>query len=126
MTLGLFIHCEANQLEEESTYYYALSGEVVYQIGSVLPVITKGKECIGLGKVTKVESNGNVTKVFFTFYETTRENKKAYYSLYTSNAGNVSEPEHYEEYYVPGVFSNSESKSPKSKSKRSSLYDYMD
>lgn len=92
MKLGLFIVIDENDGNNYNrtgkTYAYTHIGEIVYQIGTAIPVIHNNYGCIGLGQVLETSTTGRTTTVKFKLMgDIDNASKKAYYSLYTTNAG---------------------------------------
>lgn len=117
-------------------FKWTVNGTKIYPVGSVIPLIRKSKECLGLVKITKVTITETITTVEFEGVVTYGdENLSAFYDLYrtqlTINASESSDV--YDEYdqIVPGAFTATkanESKvvSKKSKNKYDSVSSYLE
>lgn len=86
MKFGTFIIIDndANmRFQAGKTYNYTQSGVIIYPIGKLLPIIRKGSDCIGLGKIISFTVTEETTRVTFTTMgKLSNEAKDAYYGLY--------------------------------------------
>jgi len=110
---------------------------LVVPIAQPLPVIVRGRGCVGLGVVTKIEITDDGTTIKFDFDRSISDAEaEAYYNLYRNQASNGGEDRYSNtEAVIPGAISrlgNNRSErsndSRKGHKKKSSggLLDYMD
>lgn len=107
MRFEMFIAVDGDHgvIREGGHYSYTVTGAVMFQLGTVLPLIEKRRGCFGLGKVEGFATNGNVTEVKFqALGDISSDAKKAYYTLYQLNAGVRVEDDEFDsgDQYIPG------------------------
>ena len=118
----------------DNTCTFTVNGDVIYPIGVPMPVIRKGKGCVGVGIIISSTRNGTSTSITFTISNVNDASAKAYYSLYQNNisVSNDSDDayENASDMIIPGMIANVSKTSKKSnnsrRSGRSSLSDYLE
>lgn len=108
---------------------YTISGIAIFPVGSVIPIIKKGKGCAGLADIKNISYNEETTSITFKYVETTKESASAFYDLFLINSG--SEPasgDFYEntDQLIPGAMGLKSKKSMQNKKRNSSFYDEDD
>ena len=61
---------------------FTVNGDVIYPLGTPMPVIVKGSGCIGVGIVVSSTRNGSSTSITFKLSKTDNASASAYYDLY--------------------------------------------
>ena len=74
--------------DSKTVYNYAMPGSVLLPVGSYVPVIRAGRECIGIARVESVEIREESTTVRFTLVDKGGD-YSAIYKLYKLNAGQM-------------------------------------
>lgn len=108
-------------------YQYTNTGSIIYPIGSIVPVIRKGKNCVGLAKVVSFMVTEDTTTVAFTMLgKISDQTKEAYYALYSQDAsfGTRDADDIYEstDQFIPGAMGLGKGATRKSK-KSKPFYD---
>lgn len=68
---------------EGDSYSHTESGLKLFPVGSIVPVIRKGTDCIGLATIISASMSENSTKVTFSMKGPIgKESKKAFYNWY--------------------------------------------
>lgn len=115
MILSNFIVLESNPhagYSEEEEISYTLSGQYLFPIDTSLPVIVRGKGCIGLGIIRSITLTADMTTIDFEIAKATKEEKKVFYSLYQSvSAGGTISSDPYEntDVLIPGAMGSRKS-----------------
>lgn len=78
---------------KEGKNSYTMSGAVLMKLDAPIPVIVKGKGCIGIGTPHQLTITSTSTDVLFTFAKVSKEACDAYYDLYRNQVSNVSSSE---------------------------------
>lgn len=97
---------DSGHMREGGRYAYTVTGNVIFQIGAVVPLIERGNGCFGVAKVEGFSIKGSTTEVKFqALGEISQEAKKAYYTLYQLNSGVRTEDDAYDssDQFIPGA-----------------------
>ena len=90
-------------------YRYTEEGMLLYPIKSVVPVIARGKGCIGTALIKSLNIDENTTSVQFEFVEVDKNTARVLYSLYMNNSTMQSGSDGYDPYnqdiVLPGAVS---------------------
>lgn len=86
-------------------YSHCMNGAVFVPLETPIPVIQKGKGCVGVGMVSKIIMTASSTTIIFTVEDTTESNAKAYYDLYRNQVSLSNEKDVYDnsDVVIPGV-----------------------
>lgn len=114
LSLETFIVIDAetkmSSIKTGGQYEWTNSGMKLYPIGTILPIIKKGKECMGLGVVRSMTITESSTTIVFEVVEQGRD-YSAYYNLYRNQntVGYTNATDSYDEYdmVVPGAYTAS-------------------
>lgn len=86
---------------------YTVSGAVLLKLDVPVPVVLKGKGCIGIGTVHQLTITSNSTDILFTLTRVPKEACNAYYDLYRNQVSNaqsdVDAYESAEDTLIPGA-----------------------
>lgn len=119
----IFIDTDSNtNFYAGKKYQYTNTGTLLYPIGSIIPVIRKGKNCIGLAKVLSFMVTEDTTTVQFQMLGKINEaSKEAYYALYLQSASFSTQDadDIYEntDQFIPGAMGLGKGNARKSKKK---------
>jgi len=111
--ISMFLVIDANvsvrsMAVDRDHYAYTNQGSIIYQFGVPVPIIKKGKGCIGLAVIEKIEMSADTTMAYFTVTEISDQAASAYYNLYrnTVSMGTDASSDIYEnasEMIIPGI-----------------------
>lgn len=84
---------------------YSVSGECYLPLETTVPVIQKGRGCIGLGIVKELNITVSSTRIKFVIYkDIAKEKRDAYYELYQNSASeNTDDPYENTDAFIPGA-----------------------
>lgn len=114
---------------------HTVNGTVLYPLETSLPIIQKGKGCIGLGMVSETTMTTSSTRIVFRVSRVNDDDAKAYYRLYQNQVSTSNDEDVYDassDMVIPGMLTSS--RHPKISSDRyetssrhrsKSLSDYM-
>ena len=72
--------------EDGDEYEYSYAGMVFMTPESTLPIIVKGKGCVGIGTIKSITLTSTRTTITFIKHNCDKAYSDAYYSLYKTNA----------------------------------------
>lgn len=106
-----------------------VSGQKIFPIGKLVPVIVSGQGCIGIGAVKEIRISEHQTNVQFTFSKVSKQSAIAYYDLYRNTISNSTDAgyENTEDTILPGLAPRKDKSSngKKQKNKKSSGSSYF-
>ena len=85
---------------------YTVSGTVILKLDVPVPVIVKGKGCIGIGTVHQLLLTSDSTDITFTLSKVSKDACNAYYDLYRNQVSNSQSDDAYEsseDMVIPGA-----------------------
>ena len=96
---------KSKRMVSSNRYHHTLNGEVYIQPETPVPVIQKGKGCIGIGMVSELRITASSTTIIFEVRETTESNMEAYYALYRNQISVTPSSDSYDEsdVIIPGA-----------------------
>ena len=101
-----------------------VSGQKIFPIGKLVPVIVSGQGCIGIGAIKEIRITEHQTNVQFTFSRVSKQSAIAYYDLYRNTISNSTDTgyENAEDTILPGLAPRKEKNgnNKKQKNKKSS------
>lgn len=112
---------------------YTISGLVIFPVGSAIPIIKKGRGCIGIADIKSFKVTEGTTTVTFKYQETTKDSASAYYDLFliNTNSSESASGDFYDntDQLIPGAMGLKPSKSSSNdtnKRRKSRFYDEDD
>lgn len=102
--LGFIVVDERNMRNGKNSY--TITGENYIPCNTPVPVIAKGKGCIGIGMVNSLLITATSTKIDFTLEkDISKAKKEAYYGLYrnTVTVGNTNDDPYESDTVIPGA-----------------------
>lgn len=108
-------------------YHYTNTGSLIYPIGQIIPVIRKGKDCVGLAKVVSFMVTEDTTTVEFLMLGKINDaSKEAYFALYSQGAsfGTAGADDMYEntDQFIPGAMGLGKGTSRKAKKNKAKAF----
>jgi hypothetical protein len=73
----------------DRTYDYTISGHIIYNIGTVVPVINRRGECIAVAKILEFTVSEFNTTVRFTFNSKIKQETRAAFTRYYQSIANI-------------------------------------
>lgn len=129
MKLLQFIVVDGNTSVRRGENSYTVTGECYLPLESSIPVIQKGRGCIGLGIVKELNITVSSTRIKFEMYKDIAKDKRdAYYELYQSSASvteNADDPYENTDTFIPGAMVGKKSQKSRDRSRGTSLSDYV-
>lgn len=113
---------------------HTVNGAVIYPLETPLPIIQKGKGCIGIGMISEVNMTTSSTRIVFKVSKVNIDDGNAYYRLYQNQVSAVNDDDAYDaaaDMVIPGMMMGKSTRSSGrdlSESRRSrskSLSDFM-
>lgn len=117
----------------EDMYSFTTQGECYIALETPVPVIKRGKGCIGIGVVTKLTITKTSTTIVYSIADVSEASSKAYYDLYRNQATASNSEEYQEDVVIPGMMRGtkvtprpkiSDYDTPRRPNKHKSLMDY--
>lgn len=115
---------------------FTVNGDVIYPLGTPMPVILKGSGCIGVGIVLESTRKGSSTSITFKLSKTDKASADAYYDLYRNQisvSSDASEDayDNAADMVIPGMMAGANikpklSEDDRGRSRKRSLSDFMD
>ena len=114
---------------------FTVNGDVIYPLGTPMPVIVKGSGCIGVGIVLSSTRNGSSTSITFKLSKTDNASANAYYDLYRNQISVSSDSddayENASDMVIPGMMAGATVKPKLSdddriRTRKRSLSDFME
>lgn len=106
---------EVTRSMSEGGQYVAVTGECYIPCGTPVPVIQKGKKCLGIGVVKSLRITAETTDITFELSTNiSKEKKQAYYDLYRNNASISDSEDPYEntDQIIPGAMVGKKKRTP--------------
>ena len=108
--------------KERKQFHYTANGSLYFPLETSIPVIEKGKGCIGIGFITEIRVRKSSTTIYFTLNKTSKEYAIAYYALYQNQLTSKGTEDPYDDtdVIIPGMMTSvpSMNKSAKSYDRR--------
>lgn len=85
---------------------WTVTGTCLYPLETSLPVILKGKGCIGVAMISKLEITAESTTIYFDMKGVSEADSRAYYNLYRnqmSSSAYVEDPYDTDDQLIPGI-----------------------
>ena len=89
---------------------HTVNGTVLYPLETSLPIIQKGKGCIGLGMVSEITMTTSSTRIVFSVSRVDDDDAKAYYRLYQNQVSTSNDEDVYDassDMVIPGMMVSS-------------------
>lgn len=94
------------KISRETDYSYTMDGQVIFEVGAMLPVIKSFVGCLGIAKVTRFVVTEENTTVYFTGIDSKRQDYSVLYDLYRmSVTTDDDDPYGMEDSIIPGIAS---------------------
>ena len=95
---------DGGNFKKGGNYDVRVSGYQILNIDTYVPVIVKGKGCVGLAEIKTLLFSKDTTSVRFNFYNISSEAEaKAYYNLYRNSVGGEMDYEDGQDAVIPGI-----------------------
>lgn len=107
---------EVTRALSDGGYSVAVTGECYIPCETPVPVIQKGKKCIGIGIVRSLTITAESTDISFNLStNVSKEKKQAYYDLYRNNVSaitNSDDPYENTDQIIPGAMVGKKNRTP--------------
>lgn len=98
---------DGGNFKVKGNYDVRISGYQILNIDTYVPIIVKGRGCVGMAEVKSLLFTKDTTSVRFNFYNVnSKEEGKAYYDLYRNSVNGDEDYENSQDTVIPGIAGN--------------------
>ena len=132
MQIATFIVLDDPLKGYSKTQSRTVNGEVYYPLETPMPIILKGKGCIGIGMVNEMTISTSSTTIVFVASKISDNDANAYYALYRNqvsvSSNTSSDLYEQSDAIIPGMMTsiNRKQHQPEPRRRNRSLMDYVD
>ena len=128
MKIATFVVVDDKLSSRRGEYVYTVNGDVIYPLETPLPVIQRGKGCIGVALVNSSTRTKSSTTINFAMSKVSKTEADAYYTLYRNQISmSNSEEDAYEnasDMVIPGMMTSAGVKPKTTRDNRNSSRTY--
>ena len=109
MRVATFIVLDDPLKRSSKEYERTLNGEVYFPLETPMPIIVKGKGCIGIGMVSELRITKSSTTITFRWSNVNEADANAYYALYrnqVSVSDDNTDPYDQSDAIIPGMMTS--------------------
>ena len=109
MRIATFIVLDDPLTRSSKAYERTLNGEVYFPLETPMPIIVKGKGCIGIGMVNELRITKSSTTITFQWSKVNEADANAYYALYrnqVSVSDDNTDPYDQSDAIIPGMMTS--------------------